>query len=123
MTHQSDLCMKAHKALAPGLVIQGANTARRIAHHHVAIVDDANGHASGDPRADDILDDITSQVQQSGQIWINVIELCGASPALHKTNWQMTAWRTRNGQFGMIREMYREVRLSDGKGGYATMPY
>lgn len=122
-THQSDVCMKAHKMLAPGLTIQGANPARRIEHHNVATVDDTDGHASGDPLADDVQQDIAQKVQRSGQIWNNVIELCGALPALHKTNWQMSTWQARAGQLEMIRATDEEVRLSDGKGGHAVIPY
>ena len=66
-TQQSDVCMKAHKAIAPGLHLRGANPARAIEHHNVAIVDDTDGHVSGDTGEDDAVADAAAKVQHSGQ--------------------------------------------------------
>ena len=77
-THQSDICMKTtHKALAPGLIIQGVNPRRRIEHHDVTVVSDADGHVSGDSSMDDPVKELAALVQKSGQFGTTQLRFVG----------------------------------------------
>ena len=122
-TQQSDVCMKAHRSIAPGFHLVGANPSREIKHHNIAIVDDADGHVSSDSDTDDEIDNVTTKLQDSGQKWNNILELVGGLPALHKTNWQMIAYKEEKGSMKLVQHTDKTIRLEDGKGGYAIIQY
>ena len=103
--------------------MQGLNPGQQIQHHNIAFVNDTDGHIMADRNIEDTVKYLVSQIQTREQIWNNTIEICGASPALHKTTWQMAAWEVKQEILHMLTDTTAEVRLSYGKGGYALIPY
>ena len=122
-TQQSDILLRAHKSLAPGLRLQNPTGERQICHHSIAFADDTDQHTNVDSQRDDAIEAVVDKLQSSAQTWNNLINIPGGLLAYHKCNWQLMAWNGDSGHMDMIMETDQEIRISDGKGASARIDF
>lgn len=123
-TQQSDVMLKAHKALTYGVHIDSPGMHRSIKHNSVAFADDTDGQVSCDTTERMILGRVIRRLQHSGQTWNDLANLCGGLIAHHKCMWQLLTWQDDSGHLQPVLDQPEDaVVLQDGKGACSAIDY
>ena len=123
-TQQSDIMLKAHKALTYGVHIDSPGMHRSIEHNSVAFADDTDGQVACDTTEEMILGRVIRRLQHSGQTWNDLANLCGGLIAHHKCMWQLLTWRDDSGHLQPVLDPPEDaVVLQDGKGACSVIDY
>jgi len=119
----SNVAIQAHKSYTPGLTLESPTLKRKIHHHNIAYVDDADGHVSADYNSTNPTEEATTKMNLSAQGWNDVNNLTGGSLAYHKTKWQMIAWEEVGSIKKLVRTTTQQLRIKDWTGAPTTINY
>ena len=122
-TQQSDIMLKAHKSLSYGVDIVSPGMHRSITHHSIAFADDTDGQVSSEMSDRISIPQIVRRLQQSGQTWNDITNICGGLIAHHKYFWQLLSWGNVKGHLLPAESTTEQLLLYDGKGAYAKIEY
>ena len=114
---QCDIQMKVHKSIAPGLTIHSPDPSRKIEHHLPTFVDDSDAHVSSSKGASNPHRDSARKLESSAQTLNDIIEFGAGLFAMHKMNWQATAWEMVKGHMELIQATTERIVLKNNSGG------
>ena len=102
----SDILLRAHASIAPGLEMDSCNLEHKVKHHSIAFVDNVDGRVTAgppkeqlEPKEEDTASKIVANLNRAGAIWNSLLEIAGQSAALHKLKWRALLWEMRGGEW------------------------
>ena len=119
----SDVLLRVHASIAPGLEMHSCNLEHKVQHHSIAFVDDVDGHVTANPDSEDCARDIVAHLNRAGAIWNNLFEIAGQSIALHKVRWRTLVWEMRDREWKLVTSAPGRVKLTDSRGAVANVDY
>ena len=108
--------MRAHNIISPGLHLPSCSGRRSITHNNIAFADDTDNHASADYDSPNPVEEVLVKANKSAQAMSELIDICGGSLALQKTQYRVMAWDDSKGVNSMKTEIDGKVIMGDGKG-------
>ena len=120
---QSDITLKVHREVAPGLSLESPNGMRRIEHNNIAYSDDNDGQVTASAKSKHPLYEVYKKALESSKMWGRLVCLTGGDVALHKCSWQAIAWELIKGQLQLIAATEYRLIMEDGRGAFSIIEF
>ena len=120
---QSSILLQAHSDVAPCIHLNSCTGKRAIKRNSIAFVDDTAGQTSAKYGSPKPIDEAVTKLQKSAQIWNELVTLTGGSLALHKTHWQILAWKFIKGEATLVTATDKVIVIEDSHGAISVIDY
>ena len=120
---QSDISLKVHRELAPGLYLESPNGKRFISHNNISYSDDNDGQVTADRTSTEQIAEVHKRAGESANLWAKIVRLTGGDIALHKCSWQMIAWELVKGRLELVTSTDKRLIMEDGHGAFSIIEF